>query len=111
MTKSNLKVVDPPRSVEREALAQALADHQAAEANLRKISQTREHADEVAIRAHATLEASQKKLAEAKATEGQRMAAAALGEPTTLLSAVDAQATVEQARNDLEVARSTRDAL
>src|SRR5215831_11193528 len=99
MSKPNLKLAEapPPRTPEREALAQAMADHEAAQHSLRKVQDAAEEADQLAWRANDALEAAQKALSKAKQTEGERLAAVALQEPTDLLSAAAAQSAVNQA--------------
>ena len=101
----------PARSSEREALAAAITQYDAATARLARVRQARAEADEVRYRASTTLTRAEAALAEAKQTEGARLAAVALGEQSDTLSVAEAEVALVQATNDHTVCRNTAAAL
>lgn len=108
--KPNMRLVGDARTPQREALAAAIERHAAAVEAVRRVEQGREQAAETVYRASDALKAAEAALAEAQADEGGRLAAKALGEDAGPI-ATDAEASVKQASNDLNIARRTRDAL
>jgi hypothetical protein len=114
MSKSNLKLAEapPPRTPERQRLAEAIEAHAAAVKQVQHVQERHEHAEQVVFRASDKLEAAQRASEKAKASESERIASAALGEADTdLMSVTDAELAVAQATNDLTVSRRIRDAL
>jgi hypothetical protein len=99
------------KSPEREQLAEAIKAHADAVATFNRVSQAKEEASEVSLRASAALTRAQAVLAEAKVTEGSRLASVALGEQSALLPVAEAELAVTQATNDRTVAENTLSAL
>jgi hypothetical protein len=99
------------KSPEREQLAEAIKAHADAVATFNRVSQAKEEASEVSLRASAALTRAQAVLAEAKVTEGSRLASVALGEQSALLPVAEAELAVTQATNDRTVAKNTLSAL
>jgi hypothetical protein len=112
MSRPNLKLAGERSggSPEREQLAEAIERHNDARDVVRRVGEAREQAAETVYRASDALRAAEAALAEAQADEGARLAAKALGEDAGPI-ATDAEASVKQASNDLNIARRTRDAL
>jgi chromosome segregation ATPase len=110
-----MRLVDatsPPRSPEREQLAEAIARHADAARQIARIRAAQERAADTVYEAKDRIAMAISALDEAKATEGSFLAAIALGESAASASPVkDCAAAVEQANDQLDTARRTRDAL
>jgi chromosome segregation ATPase len=114
MSKPNMKLVGdaPPRSPEREQLAEAIARRDTATKQLVRIAAAHERASETVYDLKDSVDKAIATLDEAKAGEGSYLAAVALGEADATLSPVKAAAAaVEEANDQLGTARRTRDAL
>ncbi len=110
MTKAHIKLaVDTPQP--RRDLADAIARHAAAVGHQTRVAATAEHARQTLYSTMDQIETAETALKTAKANEGERLAADALGEATDILSVADAEAALARARNDLSVAQATRSAL
>jgi chromosome segregation ATPase len=112
--KPNMKLVGdaPPRSPEREQLAEAIARRDTATKHLKRIQAAHERASNTIYDLKDRVDKVIATLDEAKAGEGSYLAAVALGEADAALSPVKtAAANVEQANDLLDTARRTRDAL
>ena len=102
----------PPRTPEREALAEAIARRDTATKQLVRIAAAHEHASETVYDLKDSVDKAIATLDEAKAGEGSYLAAVALGDADAALSPVKAAAAaVEEANDQLGTARRTRDAL
>jgi hypothetical protein len=109
--KSNVRLVNTePRSAEREALAAVIGRYTGAVEEVARVQSAIVHAEETAFAVRDTLITAEAALAEAKANEGNRLAAIALGESCGA-SVEDAEVAVTKAQNDLNATRATRDAL
>src|ERR1035437_5838966 len=115
MSKPAMRLVDatsPPRTPEREALAEAIARRDTATKQLARIQTAHEHASETVYDLKDSVDKAIATLDEAKAGEGSYLAAVALGDADAALSPVKAAAAaVEEANDQLGTARRTRDAL
>src|SRR5664280_641688 len=115
MSKPAMRLVDatsPPRTPERESLAEAIARRDIATKRLVRIAAAHERASETVYDLKDSVDKAIATLDEAKAGEGFYLAAVALGEADAALSPVKtAVANVEQANDQLGTARRTRDAL
>jgi len=110
MSKPHVNLVtDDPQP--RKVLAAVINAHAAAIAQLKKVHQAKEDAHEAWFRGNSAVKAAERALAEARQNEGARLASAALGETTDLLSVADAEAALGAARNDLTVVSNTEQAL
>jgi hypothetical protein len=101
----------PPRTPQRAALAEAIAQHAALTGSIGKTNAAVELAQETCWRAMDKLKIAEERREQAQTTECQRLAALHLGETSDLPPLAVAEAAVTQASNDLQVARSTRAAL
>jgi hypothetical protein len=114
MMKPNLKIADePPRSAEREALAEAIARRDAATTRLARLKAALDanplYGDDGAIRAHEKAEAA---LTEARAGEGSYLAAVAIGEASGDSNPVlGVERALAEAQSRLDVVRKTHRAL
>jgi hypothetical protein len=95
---------------ERQDLAAAIARHAAALAEVAKIAAARDHAEGDVLACHAALKRAEEELVDARAQQGPRLAAAALGEDAGL-SVGDAEVGQVISADDLNVARAIRDGL
>lgn len=115
MSKPAMRLVDatsPPRTPERESLAEAIARHGAATKQLVRIAAAHERASETVFDSNDSVDRATAALDEAKVGEGSYLTAVALGEADAAASPVKtAAANVEQANEQLATARRTRDAL
>jgi chromosome segregation ATPase len=102
----------PPRTPEREALAEAIARRDTATKQLARIQAAHERASNTIYDLKDSVDKAIATLDEAKAGEGSYLAAVALGDADAALSPVKAAAAaVEEANDQLGTARRTRDAL
>jgi hypothetical protein len=101
----------PPRTRERQALADAIAAHVAAVDHQRRVEQAHANAEEVVWATNDALAQAETQLAEAKKGEPAHFAAVALGETPATISVADAEFAVTKATNDRGIAKRTRDAL
>jgi chromosome segregation ATPase len=114
MGKPNLRIAGeaPPRTPEREQLAEAIARRDTATKQLARIQAAHERASDTVYELKDGVDKAIATLNEAKAGEGSYLAAVALGEADVALSPVKtAAANVEQANDQLGTARRTRAAL
>src|ERR1035437_6819490 len=115
MSKPAMRLVDatsPPRTPEREALAEAIARRDTATKQLARIQAAHERASNTVYDLKDSVDKAIATLDEAKAGEGSYLAAVALGDADAALSPVKAAAAaVEEANDQLGTARRTRDAL
>src|ERR1017187_8206542 len=112
--KPNMKLVGdaPPRSPEREQLAEAIARRDTATKQLVRIAAAHERASETVYDLKDSVDKAIATLDAAKAGEGSYLAAVALGEADAALSPIKtAAAAVEEANDQLYTARHMRDAL
>jgi len=109
--KSNMRLVNTePRSPERAKLAAVIEQHNAAVAEVARVQSAIVHAEETTFVVRDTLITAEATLEAAKAGEADRLAAIALGESSGA-PIEDVEITATKARNDLDVARATHDAL
>ena len=115
MSKPAMRLVDatsPPRTPEREALAEAIARRDTATKQLARIQTAHERASNTIYDLKDSVDKAIATLDEAKAGEGSYLAAVALGDADAALSPVKAAAAaVEEANDQLGRCRATRDAL
>jgi chromosome segregation ATPase len=112
--KPNMKLVGepPPRTPEREALAEAIARRDAATKQLARVQAALDRASDAVYDSKDGVDKAIAALDEAKADEGRHLTAVALGEADAALSPVKtAAAVVEQANEQLATARAMRTAL
>jgi chromosome segregation ATPase len=112
--KPNMRLVGdaPPRSPEREQLAEAIARRDTATKQLVRIAAAHERVSNTIYDLKDSVDKAIATLDEEKAGEGSYLAAVALGEADAALSPVKAAAAVvEEANDQLGTARRTRDAL
>src|SRR5664280_3103380 len=114
MSKPAMRLVGdaPPRTPEREQLAEAIARRDTATKQLARIQTAHERASNTIYDLKDSVDKAIATLDEAKAGEGSYLAAVALGDADAALSPVKAAAAaVEEANDQLGTARRTRDAL
>jgi chromosome segregation ATPase len=114
MTKPAMRLVGdaPPRTPEREQLAEAIARRDTATQQLARIQAAHERAADTVYEAKDSVAKAIAALDAAKAGEGSYLAAVALGEADAALSPIKtAAAAVEEANDQLYTARHMRDAL
>jgi chromosome segregation ATPase len=114
MSKPAMRLVGdaPPRSPEREQLAEAIARRDTAEKQLVRVRAAHERASNTIYDLKDSVDKAIATLDEAKVGEGGYLTSVALGEADAALSPVKtAVANVEQANDQLGTARRTRDAL
>ena len=114
MTKPAMRLVGdaPPRTPQREDLAEAIARRDTATKYLTRIQAAHERASETVYDLKDSVDKAIAMLDEAKAGEGSYLAAVALGEADAALSPIKtAAAAVEEANDQLYTARHMRDAL
>ena len=112
--KPNMRLVGdaPPRTPEREQLAEAIARRDTATKQLARIQAAHERAADAVYEAKDSVAKAIAALDAAKAGEGSYLAAVALGEADAALSPIKtATAAVEEANDQLYTARHMRDAL
>lgn len=113
--KTNLKLAttsDPPRSPEREALAEAIDRRDAAQAHLPRLQAAIENTVQLLHDAMDALDGAEQELKKAKASESRHLSAVALGEVTEDMSQIKiAERAVADAQARCDTARHTRIAL
>jgi chromosome segregation ATPase len=116
MSKPAMRLVDatsPPRTPEREALAEAIERHSAARERLAAIKTAQERAFDSVINLKDAVDKAIAALDEAKADESRQLVEAFIGGETAVVASPvkAAVANVEQANDLLDTARRTRAAL